>query len=48
MLLGEKSRSIASVNDAKAGEQSVSVKFTQYVHLERHQEPYNIALWTRK
>jgi hypothetical protein len=30
------------------GERSVSVKSTQYMRLERHKEPYNTALQTRK
>ena len=43
-----KSRSLESANDAKLVNKALSAKSTQIMHLERHKEPYNSALWTRK
>jgi hypothetical protein len=42
-----KPRSLSSANDAKAGEQSVFSKI-HTMHLERHNEPYDIVIWTLK
>ena len=52
MLLGEKSRSLASAMTPKLENKAFSAKSTQHKHLECRKEPYTctctIALWTHK
>jgi hypothetical protein len=46
--VGESQEAYHQQMTPKLANKASSAKSTQYMHLERHNEPYDIAIWTLK